>query len=322
MLNPQAKPFHSYHHHQLHHSYNNNNNNNNKKSHHNPFSTSTNVASNPPWPIVLPNNNSGFPTLPTNKTTHYYFYRPTHPFTFNPNKPMHYYYYYYYSPNSRPFLPPNAPAVRRNGFGFGFGLGLGNRGLSSYSSSSNSIDFDECEAKVHGKTTVMIKNIPSKLNRKMLVEMLDTHCFHQNQNNVSSQQPNHQFVPSEYDFVYLPIDFKSGSNLGYAFVNFTTVTGAVRLYRSLQMQRWEAFASPKICEIKYARIQGKKALIGHFQHRKFRCNNEDFLPIVFLPPRNGVKGFCSSSNVLGTLRLRGRRANTVVHKPCRNAANN
>ncbi|KAK9111597.1 hypothetical protein Scep_019116 [Stephania cephalantha] len=284
MLNPQAKPFYSYHYCYY----------KNKKADrdHNPFITTstTTVAPSPspaPWAtIVLPY--SSFPTLPT-KTTHY-FYRPTFTFTFNPNNKLHYY-YYHYSP-SRPFLPPSkltpppppppsyhlhqswlpttttttasAPPVRRNSFG-----GLDNRGLSSKYSSSNSFDFDECEDDgVHGKTTVMIKNIPSKINRKILVDMLDTHCFHQNQN-ISSQQ---SAIPSEYDFVYLPIDFK--------------------------------YTDPE---------PGRKALVGHFQDAKFRCNNEDFLPIVFLPPRNGAKGSCSSSNVLGTLTLRGRRANTTYY---------
>ena len=47
----------------------------------------------------------------------------------------------------------------------------------------------------------------------------------------------------------------TGSNMGYAFVNFTNSEGAWRLHRAFHMMKWDFIGSKKICEITYARIQ-------------------------------------------------------------------
>jgi hypothetical protein len=69
-----------------------------------------------------------------------------------------------------------------------------------------------------GKTTLMIKNIPNRYNKNMLVRTLNK---------------NHA---GKFDFFYLPIDFKVLShpahylcfknqcNVGYAFINFTSTS--------------------------------------------------------------------------------------------------
>lgn len=48
----------------------------------------------------------------------------------------------------------------------------------------------------------MIKNIPNKYTQQMLLDTFDR------------KQHN------QYDFFYLPIDFKNRCNMGYAFINF------------------------------------------------------------------------------------------------------
>ncbi|KAL0391711.1 UNVERIFIED_CONTAM: protein terminal ear1 [Sesamum radiatum] len=100
------------------------------------------------------------------------------------------------------------------------------------------------------KTTVMIKNIPNQLRRDFLLDFLDSYC---------------DTYSLEYDFLYVPMDFRTKNNLGYAFVNFTTGGAALRFMQILQNYRWNtvkidegSFLSKKICNITWARIQGKE----------------------------------------------------------------
>ncbi|CAE7463861.1 ML3 [Symbiodinium natans] len=53
-------------------------------------------------------------------------------------------------------------------------------------------------------TTVMLRNIPNKYTREMLIKQLSM-----------------EFT-GEFDFMYLPIDFKNKCNVGYGFINFRT----------------------------------------------------------------------------------------------------
>ncbi|KAK9050910.1 hypothetical protein SSX86_027535 [Deinandra increscens subsp. villosa] len=131
------------------------------------------------------------------------------------------------------------------------------------------------------RTTVMIKNIPNKYRsnptQKLLLDMLDNHCI----------ECNERGDESSYDFVYLPIDFVNKCNVGYGFVNMTSAEGAWRLYKAFNHQNWEVFNSKKICEVSYARLQGLKTLKEHFKNSRFPCEEEEYMPVVFTPPRDG-----------------------------------
>ena len=69
-----------------------------------------------------------------------------------------------------------------------------------------------------------------------------------------------------YDFFYLPIDFKNKCNVGYAFINMTQPVHIIPLVDMFNHKKWERFNSEKICHISYARIQGRSALVSHFQN--------------------------------------------------------
>lgn len=109
--------------------------------------------------------------------------------------------------------------------------------------------------------------------RQELIEILDEHC---RKANASRSEPR-----SEYDFVYLPIDYgyatkpsssiliscdasaynllviivrwcasgtvplvcltRKKANKGYAFVNFTTTEAAIRMWREFNGFKWEGF---------------------------------------------------------------------------------
>ncbi|KAM2534992.1 hypothetical protein EV2_021912 [Malus domestica] len=141
------------------------------------------------------------------------------------------------------------------------------------------------------RTTVMIKNIPNKYSQKLLLNMLDNHCIHFNEQIISDGDhgggDDEKQPFSSYDFVYLPIDFNNKCNVGYGFVNMTSPEATWRLYKAFHHQHWEVFNSRKICEVTYARVQGLEALKEHFKNSKFPCEMEHYLPVVFSPPRDG-----------------------------------
>ncbi|XP_057469321.1 protein terminal ear1 homolog [Actinidia eriantha] len=149
----------------------------------------------------------------------------------------------------------------------------------------------ESGGSVCGRTTVMIRNIPNQYRRHMLLGFLDKLC--EVQNHKADQEP-HQ-LRFEYDFVYLPMDFGSGDNLGYAFVNFTSAIAATRIRKLLFRYKWGVFEdsnggrchSNKICETTWARIQGKVELVKHFRSSLFVCSQVEYLPVVLSPPRDG-----------------------------------
>ncbi|KAL9674220.1 hypothetical protein QQ045_030490 [Rhodiola kirilowii] len=130
------------------------------------------------------------------------------------------------------------------------------------------------------KTTVMIRNIPSRYTRETMLTFLDRHCMEVNQN-------SNQGCFSAYDFFYMPMDFKTGLNKSYAFVNFTTPEAVWRFHSSCDSQKWELFESKKIREIAFANLQGTQELIDHFSRTVFACASDKFLPVHFQPPRDG-----------------------------------
>ncbi|KAJ0962195.1 hypothetical protein J5N97_030023 [Dioscorea zingiberensis] len=152
---------------------------------------------------------------------------------------------------------------------------------------------DEVEDEDH-RTTIMMKNLPNKLMKNKLLEMLDEHCSKENQKfkeeaGVLEAGVLGDIIRSEFDFLYLPMDFESGSNLGYAFVNFTSAAAARRLHYAYHNKAWSAilFGSHKICEVTYARIQGLPALQRRFRNSIFICDSDEYLPVFFIPSRNG-----------------------------------
>merc|ERR1712064_173357 len=56
--------------------------------------------------------------------------------------------------------------------------------------------------KTNGRTTIMLKNLPTNYSRNSLVNLL-----------------NSQGLEGLFNFIYLPVDFRSGTNLGYATIN-------------------------------------------------------------------------------------------------------
>merc|ERR1719506_1681072 len=106
-----------------------------------------------------------------------------------------------------------------------------------------------------GATTIMLRNIPNRYTREMLVARLD------------------DGYKGQYDFVYLPIDFNSKCNVGYAFVNFRAPAVAQRFFAEFNGAKCKnvlpGFSSQKICEVSYARVQGRDQNMENLRDEKF-----------------------------------------------------
>lgn len=113
------------------------------------------------------------------------------------------------------------------------------------------------------RSTVMIRNIPNKYTQELLLALLNVHLC------------------GDFDFFYLPVDFTRGCNVGYAFVNCIDQRTILKLVDNFNAKRWPRFNSEKVCAIMYARIQGKRNLISHFQNSSLHFENREFRPLVF-----------------------------------------
>ncbi|KAL0353965.1 UNVERIFIED_CONTAM: protein MEI2-like 2 [Sesamum angustifolium] len=180
------------------------------------------------------------------------------------------------SPSSRIMsMSRNGPIYFGNGSVGGMGAtsndGIIDRGRSRRADGGSQMDNKkqyqlDLDKIINGedvRTTLMIKNIPNKYTSKMLLAAIDeTH-------------------KGTYDFLYLPIDFKNKCNVGYAFINMVAPSHIITFYEAFNGKKWEKFNSEKVASLAYARIQGKTALISHFQNSSLMNEDKRCRPIVF-----------------------------------------
>ncbi|KAE9614827.1 hypothetical protein Lal_00036192 [Lupinus albus] len=181
------------------------------------------------------------------------------------------------SPNSRMMsLPRHGPLFLGNGLYSGPGAanteGLTERGRNKQPDNSGNqidskkqyqLDLDKIMRGEDTRTTLMIKNIPNKYTSSLLLAAIDE---------------NHK---GSYDFLYLPIDFKNKCNVGYAFINMVSPSHIIPFYKAFNGQKWEKFNSEKVASLAYARIQGKGALVTHFQNSSLMNEDKRCRPILF-----------------------------------------
>ncbi|XP_024012102.1 protein terminal ear1 [Eutrema salsugineum] len=130
-------------------------------------------------------------------------------------------------------------------------------------------------------TTVMLRNIPNKYTRDMMIEFLDEHCEVENK-----KKKDEEFPVSAYDFLYLPIDFMSKMNKGYAFVNFTNAEAVSKFKAACNHKAWCHFGSKKVLEVAHARLQANE-LVKHFEQMTYPV--EAYSAVCFSPARSGPK---------------------------------
>merc|ERR1719408_1076630 len=122
--------------------------------------------------------------------------------------------------------------------------------------------------------TLMLKNIPNKYKPDVLLEEFSEW---------------RQFI----DFFYMPIDFKNGCNLGYAFVNFHDVDAAERFRAKFHQHMLPQFQqSGKVLQVNEARVQGKESYVERFRNSSVMAKGvlkEEYKPMLFDKHGNALK---------------------------------
>ena len=108
------------------------------------------------------------------------------------------------------------------------------------------------------RTTIMIKNIPNKFNKELLLSII-------NQN-----------FKGTYDLFILPTDINKYKNFGYSFINFTSSYYIPYFYFMFNGKMWSSTNSRKVCELTYSKVQGKNDLLAHYPSKIIHCNEEAF----------------------------------------------
>lgn len=117
------------------------------------------------------------------------------------------------------------------------------------------------------ETTVMMRNIPNNYTRDMLLELLDAQNF-----------------AGCYDLVYLPIDFQTQVDLGYAFIDLISHDEAERFRRHFHGFSGWRVVSEKVCEVSWSdALQGIQAHVDRYRNSPVLHDSvpDQFKPAIF-----------------------------------------
>jgi len=100
-------------------------------------------------------------------------------------------------------------------------------------------------------TTLMIRNIPNRYTQNELILELEALGF-----------------ASTFDFLYVPLDKGTMSNVGYAFVNFVDPQWATKCMEAFHGYHFKRHrkVSGKIAAVSIAHIQGLEANLAHYKN--------------------------------------------------------
>lgn len=117
------------------------------------------------------------------------------------------------------------------------------------------------------RTTVMLRNMPNNYSRVMLLTLLANEGF-----------------AGQFDFLYLPMDFKSRACLGYAFINLVDEDVATRFWKKFDgFCNW-AIPSRKVSGVSWSSTrQGFEAHVDRYRNSPVLSQTvpDEFKPMVF-----------------------------------------
>lgn len=136
----------------------------------------------------------------------------------------------------------------------------------------NIVEVDRIRQGADVRTTIMLRNIPNKIDQAMLKDIID------------------ETSRGSYDFMYLRIDFANNCNVGYAFINFEDPIHIIDFVNARAGLRWNRFNSDKIAEVSYATIQGKDCLVQKFRNSSVMLEHPSFRPKIFRTGNGSLAG--------------------------------
>lgn len=141
-------------------------------------------------------------------------------------------------PSSGPVSPRPVPAANRSA-------------TEARRSGGEGEDDDQVtDVPMEERTTVMLRNLPNNYTQQMLLTMLDGEGFR-----------------GDYDFVYMPADFRTRAALGYAFVNFTSPAQVARFWQTFDGYTKWSIPSRKVCFVSWCGPhQGLEAHVARYRN--------------------------------------------------------
>lgn len=114
------------------------------------------------------------------------------------------------------------------------------------------------------KTTVMLRNVPYNVTRDSVIKMMDDAGF-----------------KGLYDFIYMPIDFRSKSGFGYAFINLVSNAAAEQFFAHFNgFADWE-IKSQKVAEVTWT--ESNQGLDVHVDRYRNSPVMHEVVPDEFKP---------------------------------------
>jgi len=126
------------------------------------------------------------------------------------------------------------------------------------------------ESEPEGRTSVMMRNVPSDYTRDQLVAYLDSEGF-----------------AGQYRLIYLPTDFKTQAVFGYAFVDLVSADEAQRFEAHFQQRAGWGIDSDRVCEITWSSLQGLWSHVERYRNSPLMHESvaDAFKPALYVKGR-------------------------------------
>merc|ERR1719160_1421440 len=144
----------------------------------------------------------------------------------------------------------------------------------------------------------MLRNIPNKYTREMLIKRLNLDYM------------------SQYDFMYLPVDFRNKCNVGYGFINFRTTEACenfIKQFHGVDVRKClPGLNSKKVAEVTPARVQGLTENVRRLRNSPVMnqlADHPEWMPLLF-NAQGEEEPFPDPDQSLPPVKPRGRNRGT------------